>query len=63
MAITKRPTMEALLELYTSRGLTDSQIARQFSVNLSTVYRWKQHYGIETTTEQVFKVRVKKIKT
>jgi transposase-like protein len=56
---TKRPEKEALLTLYT-RGLTDGQIARRLKVNRSTVYRWRQHYGIKVSTQQTFTVRLVK---
>ena len=60
MPIMKRPSKERLLSLYTKEGLTDSEIARRLEVNPSTVYRWKQHYGIETDIKQLFQVRVKR---
>lgn len=60
MPVTKRPTRDALLSLYTRDGLTDSEIARRLKVNSSTVYRWKRHYGIETDYKQIFEVRLKR---
>lgn len=55
----KRPTKEHLLELYTRDGLTDSKIARQFGVSPSTVWRWRQKYGIELSVKQLYEVRLK----
>lgn len=60
MRVTKRPTRDAFISLYTRDGLTDTQIARQLKVNRSTVYRWKKKYGIETDTKQLFLVRLKR---
>jgi len=60
MPITKRPSKATLIELYTKERLTDTQIARRLKVNPSTVYRWKRHYGIKTTTKQLFRVRLER---
>lgn len=60
MAAIKRPNKAHLLSLYTQEGLTDSQVAKRYGVNPSTVWRWRQHYGIEVTTKQVYTVQVQK---
>lgn len=59
MAPLKRPAKEALLSLYTQEGLTDSQVARRLGVSYSTVWRWRQHYGIELSVKQLYEVRLK----
>ena len=58
MPVTKRPTRDTLITLYTTEGLTDQQIARKLKVNPSTVYRWKQKYGIQTSLKRVVQVRL-----
>lgn len=55
-----RPSKAVLLQLYTQEGLTDSQVAKRYGVRRSTVWRWRQHYGIEITTKQVYTVHVQK---
>lgn len=49
----KRPTKEDLLSLYTT-GMNDTQVARKFKVNRSTVYQWRRHYGIQLTFQRRF---------
>lgn len=53
-----RPTKEVLLSLY-RQGLNDRQIARAFSVDVTTVYRWKKQYGIEVSYERAVTAKVK----
>lgn len=56
----KKPDKATLLQLYAKDGLTDVQVAKRLGVNPSTVWRWRKSYGIELTTEQLYRVRLKK---
>lgn len=42
----KRPIRDLLEDLYVHRGLTQYQVAKVLNVNVGTVCRWMQKYGI-----------------